>query len=324
MDGTSSVTTKKREDERALSQTMRKWVPAYAAALIFLAAAGSMAPAASAARPATLHEQVSQWIEALSAESGYELWKSAAYSISPLGPGTHSWYVTVKNGPAIAGYLIVEATDREAEPYRLVEYGSGPHPLFDSAVLRHGMSKEGIGRYQAVPLYYHPLLAVWHITKPDGAVLYADAMSGETLPVDDKLLGEAVSEAGEPNGVSAAASIGTASIETVKDAAAKPLPAWEVSVRRNASFERYGRMPWLTGSPLAASERHLLPAMLDKRAEIRYTAELYRNTTRFVWAVVGYDQWSDGTTEHTYITLEGEGTRNVLFDLLLSEGEFYR
>jgi hypothetical protein len=135
-----------------------------------------------------LEKKIQGWITALTAEKDFASWKNARWDITPLGPGTHSWLVSVTGGKEDAGYLIV--AQKEDGSYTLVEYGSGTYPLFSLQTLRQSLLRRGLMdslteshecTESATRFYIRDLEAFWKVTC-GGNTIFFDAKTGEELP----------------------------------------------------------------------------------------------------------------------------------------------
>ncbi len=254
-------------------------------------------------------EEAQQYVDELSKQSPFDAWKGAKLDISPLGPGTHSWLVIVKQSDVSVGYLVIQA--KEDGGYKLGEYGFGSRPIFSPQSLSFSVKQLGQTRSKKVvePLYSHPLLTAWKITV-GGESAIADAASGELLPVSPA------------NWLKAAAARPVAD----QQAGANPQANVRQSVQLS-SFSPYGTMPWLTEQPFLRdtdSTAKLLTS-IGKKEQLRYTAELFSGQMLYVWSVVGFAKW-DGS--QVYVALEdqedGEIRRYIPLSLLKELGHFYR
>ncbi|QYR23551.1 hypothetical protein KZ483_11910 [Paenibacillus sp. sptzw28] len=298
---------------------MRKWVPLYAAVLLLLA--GSQVSAAAGTSPAIPQElkskleiHVQSWIEMLSAQPQFQTWKKAAPVIVPIGPGQHGWLVSLSVDRKPVGYMIVNALENGG--FSLGEYGVGSHPAFDPNTLYQSLVRQGLfdtysdalkKPLKLERLYVHPLLAVWKWSAPDGQIRYLDAWSGEALPINNELWERQLTKQ------SFGPTQSTSGEEETKLS----------SSHLNKAFDPYERMPWLTKSPLTHTQLSRLPELLDSKAEIRFTAELYDGTVLFVWPTIGYHRWNNQTD---YVAFEQDqgGTRFVPFNTISGGGRFYR
>jgi hypothetical protein len=270
-------------------------------------------PATAAAIPVTtnqpLEQQAQQWVDELASQPHFAKWKLASLSISPIGPGTHSWLVLVKQNNDTVGYLVVNAVKNGG--YQLGEYGTSSHPLFDEQTLSRSIKQLELLQPADITeaLYVHPLLAAWKVTA-NQQTYYTDAASGELLPVESK-------------DWLAASSTSLINAERMQAPANAKLLK-HVSL---PSFDRYARLPWLTKEPLQVgiSAYSSLFAKINSKEQLRYTAELFEGQMLYVWSVVGYNKWDSG---HLYIALEagedGSGRRYIPLLLLLELGRFYR
>ncbi|MFD0588127.1 hypothetical protein ACFQZE_08950 [Paenibacillus sp. GCM10027627] len=253
-----------------------------------------------------VERQAKLWVDELSSSSTYAEWKAANLSLSPLGPGTHSWLVLLKQRDKIVGYLIVHAA--EDGGYRLGEYGTGAYPLFNEQSLQLSLLQLQLiqDSSRAERIYLNPLQAAWKIESKK-SVTYTDAYSGEGLPPDwNRLI------SGKPR----ANKHGVASLH-----------AGLLQSKTIPSFHPYGRMPWLTKPALSIKNgdySSLLQAISSKK-EIRYTVDSFGGTLTQVWSVVGYDKWDSGELFLALDTDEDNADRRYIpIELLVEMGRFYR
>ncbi len=249
-----------------------------------------------------MHNQIDAWLNELAQQTAFAEWPTAERTVTALGPGTHSWLVTLAQGQETVGYLVVQATPNGA--FRLGEYGLGSEPLYSASVLQRSLASLGLDdakdTLQIEQRYASPLLAAWRIVKEGESPLYLDAKTGEQLPIQDTIWLKAVADS-----VLEASSIVGAS---------EPTPFLLLP-----TFDVYERMPWLTGAPLSISFRELA-IKLSQQDHIWYSSEPYGGAHRFVWAVIGYHGWSDGLP---YMAIDHEGTRYIPFDILAANGHYY-
>ncbi|SFS60442.1 hypothetical protein SAMN05428962_1344 [Paenibacillus sp. BC26] len=308
----------------------RWWLSLFAIAAAFLltstqvsAATLSFRTAPNVQHASKLEQQVQTWTDALSDQPKFQSWKNAAATIIPLGPGTHGWLVTFRLDRLPVGYMIVHATAEGG--FVLGEYGTGSHPAFDPNTLYSSMVRQGLFTTFAEAikkplhlerLYVSPVLAVWKYVAANQETYYLDAWTGEALPITEQLWQEqakaalAAANADKPVLSAATANASTGAIHLTKLSAAKA----------NQVFDPYERLPWLTKAPLSKEQIKQLPDLLDQRNQIRFTAELFRDTVLFVYPAIGYHNWDN---QSLFVAFDSVGTRYIPVDLLNQEGHFY-
>lgn len=262
----------------------------------------------------SVKEQAQRWAEELSAEERYQSWRNAKVSVTPMGPGTHSWLVQLtQDGSGIVGYIVIYAT--EDGGFQLGEYGIGAYPLFNEQALQLSLLQLELdpNTIKAERVYGDALHAAWRITTKR-AVYYTDAMSGEGLPIEKEQDWE-----DEQKTTSASAEYRYG----LSDKDAKLEAQYELT----AAFDPYGRMPWLTKEPMDITNSNYTASLLkaiQSNKEIRYTAESYKGKLRQVWSVIGYDVWEG---DQIYLALdtdeESADRRYIPIELLIQEGHFY-
>lgn len=299
---------------------MRKWVVLYTAVVMLITSTQATTAAQGGTSGTTLktegrtalQQQVQIWQQALSKQPQFESWQQANPDIVPIGPGLHGWLATLRLDNKPVGYMIINAV--EDGGYALGEYGIGNRPAFDPNTLYESLVRQGFYESYGDAVsrklklerdYIHPLQAVWKWTAPEGETYYLDAWTAEMLPIDERQWQQQTSRLKKP-------------LTRNKMSLIKQLSA----ARTNKAFDPYERMPWLTKtSPLTVDQMKQLPAMLDRKTEIRFTAELYDESVLFVWPAVGYHQWDD---DNLFVAFDQLGTRYVPLDTLSSDGHFYR
>lgn len=257
----------------------------------------------------SVEEQARHFVDELSGQPHFERWKNATLQVSPIGPGTHSWLVLVKQNRETVGYLVINAV--ETGGYQLGEYGTGSHPFFDQHTLSTAIKRLELMQPSngVESLYVHPLLAAWKINDEDQEN-YADAASGELLPVRDKDW-----------------QIASSMKLIVNEKKQAPSSAKLLKSVSLVSIDPFGKLPWLTKTPMPLSTKSYwgLFNTLNNKEQLRYTAELFEGQMLYVWSVVGYSKWDSG---HLYVALEtddaGTSRRYVPLLLLLELGRFYR
>ncbi|MEO3944239.1 hypothetical protein [Gorillibacterium sp. CAU 1737] len=133
--------------------------------------------------------RIEAWIKELSGKPGFEAWKDAVHRTEPLGPGTHSWLVSLSTADGTeAGYLVV-TYDPQGQ-LGLAEYGTGSYPLFSMKTLHRVLAQRGLillsDEADSIKrMYLGPLESYW-IVPTDEGMLYLDAKSGQRLPKLDK------------------------------------------------------------------------------------------------------------------------------------------
>ncbi|MEK3882561.1 hypothetical protein [Paenibacillus sp. PL2-23] len=301
--------------------------PASSLAACLLAVTCLLLPVASASYAAAAALEVEQssnvesrvtsqartWVDELSSKPRYASWSNSALSISPLGPGTHSWLVHVTKNKEIVGYLVIHATEEGG--FQLGEYGTGAYPPFNEQALQLSLLQLALASYKAERVYVDPLQAAWRIRSKQ-SIYYTDAMTGEGLPVaaDADWMKEREDRDTKKHGL-LAAHASNSNLET--------------SYGLIPSFDPYARMPWLTKQPLkldpgSSAAASLMKALVN-REQLRFTTVAFEGKQRQVWSVVGFDLWDGG---QLYLALDtdedGADRRYLPATLLMERGQFYR
>jgi hypothetical protein len=256
----------------------------------------------------SMENKITDWIQTLSKQSGWENWKNAKWTVSPLGPGTHGWIVELTEGTQAIGYMIVLAT--ETGDYVLSEYGKGESPLFSKETLSSALQWQGIvnedaataqaetsNEIKAQRFYYDALQAFWMIETKDQTV-YLDAITGEELPFD-KL----------PN----------LQLQSVTQVHHKLIGTPDTLLR--STFDPYDDITWVTAEPLFIKQLSDLQKAMETNSQLTYVGNLYENTHQVPAAVLGYSHWQGN--EEPYLIIDQNVERYIPLSTAILLGYFY-
>lgn len=271
------------------------------------------APSGALNRDPALEEQIRTWAGSLSKEKGFEAWGQASWDAYPLGPGTHSWVILFRSAGTELGYMVVASTEDGA--FKLMEYGTGPTPLFSMETLYHSLVQRGLisdsityPSFLSKPAvdftrwYAGPLQGVWRVAASDGTH-YFDAKTGEELPDIGSWLDEL-----QP-------------VTPVSGSAVNPKPGISEAAEWEAHDPFIRPKAWMKGEPLAASSFTEWRQLLEKPdTHLTYFGKWYGGRALYPLAVSGYHLWSADTP---YIRLEHNGPRYVAYGDMPALGAFY-
>lgn len=251
----------------------------------------------------TLNNQIKGWLNALAEQKEFSRFKHAVYGIEPLGPGTHAWLVTVREGQTDVGYLVV--TYGPEGKLALGEYGAGSYPLFSLNTLRESLAQRellaSIPDYAttAVKYYLGPLESFWSLTITEEPY-YFDAKTGEPLPnLSDLVASLPVSPPSGENLLPQLASPATTEAAN-RISLALTVPA----------FDPMDNAGWLAAPPLPLDRFATFTAQLQQPEPLTYVAWLYNKLALFPLAVTGAQEWSDGSA---FFAVDQEGRRYLPF-----------
>ncbi|WP_438432098.1 hypothetical protein [Gorillibacterium sp. sgz500922] len=267
-----------------------------------------------------LEAKIAGWIGELSRQPGFESWSQASHRTEVLGPGTHSWLVTVIRDGDEAGYLVV--TFAPDGTLGLAEYGSGPYPLFSLNTLHRVLAQRGLildtddedpyDSDQLQRIYLGPMESYW-IVKIDSETLYLDAKSGQRLPdLDSARTPQEGLQTAEPPGVvslpdsSPANPASPSRVETEWHAAAISTDSADTGWIKPSA--------WLQATPSAAE---LLPLL--QRTPVGLLLKVYGDQCLYPLAVDGFHEWNDGSV---FVGLEQEGSRFLAWTTV-ERGRFF-
>ncbi len=270
-----------------------------------------------------LETQVTGWIEGLAIEPAYEAWRGAVRSVYPLGPGTHTWLVTLHgNGDEIIGYMIVSGHP-DTQRYSLDEYGTGENPLYSmntlyQSLIRHELIDPRM-TYEAFwqndnlisksRIYLGPLMTFWKITIRHDS-LYLDAKTCDLMPNLDDYIDQ------------------VDRLTTISP--------WILQVDKTvvvASFDPFERTNWLRKGAPTLQNASSLVTMLERQERVTFVGKGLDGKLTYALAVTGYDQWlvrsdsgaasatSNGTGD-LYVHIDHDGDRVIPLRVLLQIGRF--
>lgn len=292
---------------------------------------GALARLSGEQAPEELRRFAADAISKLATAEPFTAWAGASANIEPLGPGTHSWLVTITPPGAAApdgdtaqpppasaarGYLIISATERG--DYKLVEYGFGTYAVFDQALLEAALREGGLGaveagREGAVPLYAGPALTAWVVRQDTGEPQYVNAADGEWLPETPGSWDKQAAKYTPPR--QAASSRSTLAPERLALTAER--------------FDPYDNLLWMTGESVTVDTSSFI-AKLKASKQLVFAASGQDRTYSFPLAVYGYQTWTGGSSSQAsdpgnavYVVTSSDSTiRVIALDALTSSGKF--
>lgn len=269
-------------------------------AQVFIArtlAAPTRTSSIQAAAPVGLRQFAEDTILRLSATKPFAHWKNAETVIEPLGPGTHSWLVTIctdgQSKSAVghstsAGYLIISMTDRGE--YKLIEYGTGEDSIFSPSALQSGLDNIGIkldstSDRMAVPLYAGPTLAEWGIGSPskEGFSHFLNAQNGEDLPETPQSFAKQAARYIPPG--SAAGSHHNSDL----------IPAAQ-AIQTAVHFDPYDNIMWMTSKALDINTQSF-ERIINTTKRLIYVSSSGDRTYSVPLPVFGYQLWKQSSAD---------------------------
>lgn len=281
-------------------------------------AATAVNPDAPAPEP--LRRFAADTIQQLAANAPFTGWSAAKPIIEPLGPGTHSWLVTLSSGTSTStaplGYLIISATPDG--DYKLVEYGLGENSLYAKPTLESGLAGLGLAKKTkslptVTPVYAGPVLAEWMVRAAGktGPVHFLDALTGERLPESLQSWNKQAASYVPP---SAAAGSDQKSL------------AVAATTRHADLFDPYDNILWMAGEPMQTGADRFEELLADYKRLVFVTNGPER-TYSIPLPIIGYQKWSadpQSSAEDAIYVLTGSDTaqRWIALDALKQSGKF--
>ncbi|GGA44153.1 hypothetical protein [Paenibacillus physcomitrellae] len=284
--------------------------------------------------PAEVQLFARKLIQTLGEQEGFTEWKESTAAIDPLGPGTHGWLVSlISPSRTPVGYLIIGAKPEGG--LALIEYGSGPEPLYNPKRLSLGSNDS------LVPLYGGPTLTQWKVINQSdqsgqtgqsgkSPSMYYEAAGGEALPDSDAdwLSREKASPLSDLSGT----------VVMYSGAQGKPeaadLPKPESSVQHSLFFHPDDNILWMTGKSLKLNPVQFknAAALADKPVKpdrwVLFSSGASRTYAQSL-PISGYQLWNQtaagqaGSKPIVYLISQTENlTRYISFSALAEAGEF--
>lgn len=241
-------------------------------------------------------EQGNLWVKELSLQPQFAKWANAKTSVSPLGPGTHSWLMLVEHETeGTIGYLIIHS-DGEGG-YILGEYGVGN----DEAL--HTLTE-----HRTKLQYYNPLHSIIPIQQQK-QVQFIEPFSAEPYELNESDLKVLQAELSKQkrHGIQAAHALVTNAFV-------------------GTYMSPFSSMPWLTTTSLNDQliDSTSIENLIELHAELKYTSSIWNDQIETIFSVTAFHEWE---LFDLYIGLQQENDtiiRYIPFDYLLEAGNFYQ
>lgn len=280
--------------------------------------------------PEELRKFASTVIQELAQQQPFTAWSEAITTIEPLGPGTHSWLVTIQDREtnstsSPSGYLIISMT--EAGEYKLIEYGMGPDSVYaistlESALSNAGLSLSNNNNLEIVPVYSGPVLAEWAISRAGTSQVehYLDAQTGELLPENESSWKLQASRYVPP--VKAAGSSSTHPKYLTGEEMSHLSP--DQLVHTSDSFDPYDNILWMVENAMNVKFESF-ENVLVKHKRLIFVSSGQDRTYSVPLPVFGYQKWSLNDDSILYIMSGSESSpRFISLQALADSGKFIK
>lgn len=283
------------------------------------AATGTVASAANLnPAPQELRSFAEETVRRLAGTAPFTAWSDAKTIIEPLGPGTHSWLVSVQPsgaapGSDTSGYLIISATDNGE--YMLVEYGIGPESLYNlSALLTTKPSvqtkTQSANMMKIEKLYAGPTLALWKLSSLDSKLKpmqFFDAANGELLPETSDSWKSQAADYSPPSLAAGSRRQGLSP---------------ENPVYTGSGFDPYDNILWMTKKAMTIKKQSF-DNLLQAAERLLFVSAGPKRTYSVPLPVFGYQTWTADRESITYALTGTESSpRWIALDALMSAGYF--
>jgi len=275
----------------------------------------SVSPAPSSLK--TFSETV---VKQLSEQQVFSSWNHSELQYFPLGPGTHSWLVTVSRDEKELGYLILTAKNTNAQEYILSEYGTSPSSPYDLTTLHQTLaeldiispsSSESTSPTSIVPLYA-PLLPLWKVSFGHHETLYLNALTMDVLPWDESHWKKLNQQ--------------TAKLSDTRFSSKDDFFTSSQVVSRKGQKDPYDNLMWITSTPLSVFSDLDVESYINKHNSLIFTSPNHNDDVGGPFAISGYQKWystQGGTHAMVYVGTGLTGQRYVPLSILLNKGVFH-
>lgn len=211
--------------------------------------------------------------------------------------------------------------------YQLMEYGTGPYPLFSLKTLWNSLQQSNIidpttsadelenaTSVHLERIYAPPLLAVWQVHTPNAFYVF-DAKTGEQYPSIRSVEKELVS---------------VASVHS--EGSEKDMNGIQLSDHLNVvqtdAFDPFNHIFWILEEPANATTFHeTIAAAMSEAKQIVYTTNILDGQVTLPFAVIGTHIWGDDKHEEgmqsQLVMLDHYGPRLLPYPLLREVGQFH-
>lgn len=284
--------------------------------------------AASNMVPSQLETFTEQTIRDLAVHLPFKNWQGASLDYTPLGPGTHSWLVTVEDGTKPLGYLIITSDDLGG--YVLSEYGIGSDLPYSLAPLEDALVAAGILKgkpqkdkaiFSSLPkgsrmeALYSSISPYWKITLKGKAPVYVHAVTYEIVP--------SPSNAKTPF---------TPNKKNIKTLTLNSSGSWTAAsvITTDGEEDPYQNLMWLSKPTLSIKTRDDLITLLPEGSQksLVFTADKQNAAFGAPFNLNGWQRWSHKDkleSEVIYVTIPQRNTDLIRFvpaDNLIGPGKF--
>ena len=259
----------------------------------------------SAEAPKELVSFAELTVQQLLEQEPFQGWGNAQLQFFPLGPGTHSWLVTLSSDQKNNGYLILAA--KEDGGYILSEYGAGEYMPYQLSQLHQALQLTGSPQVEAL---YAPLLPVWKITYKGQAPVYIHAITMEELPFIEE----------EWEELSGSLQAHPAGVTTDMKSPTK------ITSRINSSIESdpYTNLTWITRPQLNKTNPKQMITYMKQNKSLVFTAPNRNAAYAAPFVITGFQDWSASSptdTSSVYAATGQDGGRFLPFSMLIEQGE---
>lgn len=266
--------------------------------------------------PNKLEAFAEQTIEDLTEHLPFKSWQDANLDYTPLGPGTHSWLVTIEDNTKPLGYLIITSDDMGG--YVLSEYGIGSELPYSLAPLEDTLVKVGLLKVNPkmsssappslpkgsiVEALYSPISPYFKVTLKGKAPIYVHAVTFDIM--DDPNIDKLPKSLTLKNGT-----------DLLKSSSEAWLPS--SVIRTDGEPDPYQNLHWLTSPALSIKNGDDIIDLLSpgNRKSLVFTVKDHNAAFGAPFNLTGWQSWSTSgklRPQAIYVTVPQRNTDLIRF-----------
>ncbi|MHA0857825.1 hypothetical protein [Paenibacillus sp. CMAA1364] len=269
--------------------------------------------------PLALQSYTKMIVQELSEQPIFTSWKKSTLEYFPLGPGTHSWLVTVTMDQEEIGYLIFTAEDQKSTKYVLSEYGLSPSLPYQSSALSEFLEDPAFISTNPKYLYptsiqslYSPMLPIWRLSFGEQTTLYLNAITMDVLPWDDTHWNQLKSQ--------------SSTLQPKQFLIKEKAFISKSGVSQQKQRDPMANLQWITQPRLALFSDQEVVSYIHKHKPLIFSAPYHNDDLGAPFILSGFHKWTANLDpqQHIYYVDTGSiGHRYLPLTLLRSKGQFH-
>ncbi|AOZ94010.1 hypothetical protein [Paenibacillus crassostreae] len=268
--------------------------------------------------PASLQSIAESTVKQLSAQPSFTSWEKSQLAYFPLGPGTHSWLVTLSTDQQELGYLIFTAKDNHSNEYILSEYGDQSSVPYHLSALFQTLEQSDLISLSSEIAYpskveplYTPLLPIWKITLGGQESIYLNALTLDILPWDNAHFQDLNLDT---------------KFNAVQFSSKEPTYTSSLAISFHGETDPLLNMNWIIEPRLSLKTDLDVVNYLEKNNNLIFTSPNRNDDIGGPFAISGFQQWTSAKKNPSQLTIYAgtglTGQRYLPLSILRDKGEF--